>query len=56
MPNYFFGAVREEYLTELQTALDCASEEIEEIGDVIKALFKTTLDNIFNLATKAYSI
>ena len=47
IPNYFFGAVREEYLEELQTALDCASEDIEEIGDVIKALFHTTLDNFF---------
>mgnify|MGYP000105776860 CR=1 FL=1 len=45
MPNYFFGAVKEKYLTELETALDCASEDLEEIGDVIKALFETTLDN-----------
>ena len=48
IPNYFFGAVREEYLAELQTALDCASEDIEEIGDVIKALFHTTLDGFEN--------
>lgn len=46
--NYFFGAVKEEYLAELQTALDCASEDIEEIGDVIKALFATTLEGAEN--------
>lgn len=47
IPNFFFGAVREEYLEELQTALDCSSDDIEEIGDVIQALFHTTLDNSF---------